>query len=479
MTKKVTAKARDRLLVNLVRSCTDLTDEDIRILLEVSHSLPVISNLESGDVYINVLTKNGESMVIAQYRNPNYDLYGRNIVGEVEKKSDEPAVYRALEYGLSGRGMIGIIDAGRVIVRHTVSPIRNERQEVIGALTYEYPNTNHSDTEPVRIRAGRTNAAERKIDWVAGYLQDGFLIFDENGVCTFANAKAEEMYREIGYEKGIIGQRYESLRLIERSLSDVMMQRDVIKGEVRFGEYVYEERISAIWEDGVYEGITVVLQDKTKIRQMEEEIAYRITSINEMHHRVKNNLQAIISLVALEAAQTKNAEVKAFSETIISRICSINVTYDLLAHSGTNSVNLRTMLTRVIDSSLESGNFSGCRIHANIKGDDIDLEADVAATVALIINELIQNSLKYAFRDREEGGIWLTIGKGDEYSWITVRDDGCGFDQTAKKRQGGGLGMKLVDSLVRSKLKGELTVSSSSQGTATRFSFRQSMEKAK
>lgn len=473
MAKRLAAGAQDQLLINLVHSCTDLTDEDLGILLEVSHSLPFISDLESGDVYINVLTKNGESMVIAQYRHPNCDLYGRDIVGEVVKKTDEPAVYRALEHGLPGRGMIGIIDAGRVIVRHTVSPIRNHGQKVIGALTYEYPNTNHSDTEPVRIRAGRVSDVDRKIDWVAGYLQDGFLIFDESGICTFANAKAEKMYREIGYEQSVIGQRYESLRLIERSLSDVIMKRDVIKGEVHFGDYVYEERISAIWEDGVYEGITVILQDKTKIRQMEEEIAYRITSISETHHRVKNNLQTIISLVGLEAAQTKDAEVKDFSKTIISRICSISVIYDLLARSGTDSVSLKSMITRVVDSALEDGAANGCQIHANVKGDDLELAASMAATVALIINELIQNSLKYAFQGRGEGGIWLTIGKGDEYSWVTVRDDGCGFDKEARKKQQGGLGLKLVESLVRSKLKGEITVSSDNQGTATRFSFRQ------
>ena len=53
------------------------------------------------DSYINVLTKNGESMVVAQYRHPYCDLYQRNIIGEIETKVDEPAVYRALEYGLS------------------------------------------------------------------------------------------------------------------------------------------------------------------------------------------------------------------------------------------------------------------------------------------------------------------------------------------------------------------------------------------
>lgn len=77
-----------------------MTEADIQILLDVSHALPSIGNLESGDTYINILTRNGESMVAAQYRHPDCDLYKRDVIGEFEKKEDEPAVYRALEHGI-------------------------------------------------------------------------------------------------------------------------------------------------------------------------------------------------------------------------------------------------------------------------------------------------------------------------------------------------------------------------------------------
>lgn len=129
----------DRKMVQLVEEATDLSCGDICILLEVAHSLPFVGNLEGGDTYINVLTREKESMVIAQYRHPNYDLYKRSIMGEIERREDEPAVYRALEEGISGRGLIGIIDEGRIVVRHTVSPVLNNEGKIIGALTYEYP----------------------------------------------------------------------------------------------------------------------------------------------------------------------------------------------------------------------------------------------------------------------------------------------------------------------------------------------------
>lgn len=476
MPDNMTMEMRDRLLVNLVRSCTELTDEDIRILLEVSHSLPFISELERGDIYINVLTKDRKSVVVAQYRHPNCDLYRRNIIGDFEERADEPAVYRALEYGLSGRGLIGVIDAERIMVRHTVSPIRNQAGQVIGALTYEYPNDSAvADTDKVRIRNVREK--DELIGRGASYIQDAFLIFDADSICTFANQEAEKLYRKMGYTQSVIGLTYEDLRLIERTVSDIIMERNVLKGEIHIGEYIYEERVSAMWEDGVYEGFAVVLQDKTKVRRMEEEIAYQTASINEVHHRVKNNLQTIISLIGLEAAQSKSEEVKAISKVIISRVCSISITHDLLAHTDKSSVNLKDMLNRVVEGSLESGNARQCRIQTNVVGDNMEIPANMAATIALVVNELILNSLKYAFGDAGEGSIYLTVGCGQEYSWITVRDNGCGYDRTKTPTGSGGLGLKLVDRLVKSSLRGEVTITTGPDGTATRFSFRNTGKK--
>lgn len=182
----LTKEERDRKLAQIAHSYTDLTETDIQILLDVSHALPSIGNLESGDTYINVLTRDGESMVAAQFRHPDCDRYKRDIIGEVEKKEDEPAVYRALEYGIPGSG---------------------------------------SDTEPIRIinKEGKAAFFDSKIHQLISNLQEGFLIYDEAGICTFANVRAEEMYQKIGYQESIIGRRYEELELTENySLKEIM-----------------------------------------------------------------------------------------------------------------------------------------------------------------------------------------------------------------------------------------------------------------
>ena len=476
MSEELTTQTRDRLLINFVRSYTDLTNRDIKTLLEVSHSLPFISNLESSDTYINVLTKEYGSMVVAQYRHPNCDLYGRDIIGEVMDRTDEPAVYRTLECGLSSRGMIGIIDSGRTMVRHTVSPIFNHEHQVIGSLTNEYPNKQdkEADGESVCLRSSIESKSvylDVQFSKVAGCIDDGFLAFDQNGICTFANAKAEKMYHDIGYSGSIIGKKYGDLQLLECSVSDIIMEHSVIQDEIQLGDYYLDASINAIWEDDVYQGMAVILHDKTKICQLESEISYRTAAINEVHHRVKNNLQTIISLVGLSAQQSKNDQVKEFSKGIISRICSISVAHDLLAHSGTDKINLKTMLMRVLSNSMENDNANQCQITPRVLGDDLEVIESVASTVALVANELLQNSLKYAFRECTEGTIWLTVEKGEEYSWISVGDNGCGYDKKAEKKPGSGLGLRLVENLVRSSLRGEFSVCSNEHGTVTRFSF--------
>lgn len=464
----------DKKMVQLVEAATDLSCGDICTLLEVAHSLPFVGNLEGGDTYIIVLTREKEYMVIAQYRHPNYDLYKRSIIGEIERREDEPAVYRALEEGISGRGLIDIIDEGRTVVRHTVSPILNSEKKVIGALTYEYPNAG-ADTESIRIinnQEGKQDPFNRQLGKASDYLQDAILLYDANGICTFVNPKAEVLYQDKGFELPLIGRRCSELHITDCNWSDLTEHRGVIRREVRTPNFIMDAVISGIWENGTCQGAAIIFRDKTVVHQMEDEIAYRVALIHEVHHRVKNNLQTIISLIGLEAVHTKDEKVKAFAKTITSHVRSMNITYDLLSHTGSENVGLKVLISRITDVLLENNCLKEtCSISTRVDGDDVILTETTASTVALIVNELVQNSLKYAFKDRKQGQIRLKIEKGASYSWITVQDDGCGFDNKKISRANSGLGLRLISSLVQSSLKGELFIETGENGTSIRFSF--------
>ncbi|MCI7274981.1 MAG: sensor histidine kinase [Cuneatibacter sp.] len=371
----------DIRLTDLVHRYTDLSEDDLHILLEVSHSLPFIGDLEGGDTYINVLTRDRESLVVAQYRHPDYDLYHRDIVGEIELRENEPAVYRALEQGTPGRGLIGIIDEGRLVVRHTVSSIRNADGRIIGSLTHEFPNA-RPNTDPVRI-----------------ITKDGF-----------STPFEEPFQQSISYHR-------------------------------------------------------------SRIRELEKELEYQEALVREVHHRVKNNLQTIISLIGLEAAQTKNADVKAFARTITRHIQSVSLTYEMLSRSDSDAVNVKYLLTKLTENLHNYMLTLQPTISITIEGDNVKLPANLASTVALIVNELLQNSLKYAFFGRKSGEIHIQIQRGDDFSTLVVSDNGCGYDLNAAP-VGTGLGMRLIRSLVESSLHGALDVKTDMSGTSTRFTVR-------
>ena len=95
--------------------------------------------------------------------------------------------------------------------------------------------------------------------------------------------------------------------------------------------------------------------------------------------------------------------------------------------------------------------------------------ATMGATIALIVNELVQNSLKHAFSNRNKGRLKISVEKAKRYSWITVGDDGIGFRE--EEHDSKGLGLKLVKGLVKEKLKGEYCIESNNSGTSIGFSF--------
>ena len=108
-----------------------------------------------------------------------------------------------------------------------------------------------------------------------------------------------------------------------------------------------------------------------------------------------------------------------------------------------------------------------------IEGDDFTVDSDIASTIAMVVNELLQNSFKYAFNDRVDGDkglVRIIVTHGELYSRIQVIDNGSGFDLDAIDMSS--LGLSIVQTLVKDKLKGNLELDSDKNGTSAVFTFR-------
>ena len=153
----------------------------------------------------------------------------------------------------------------------------------------------------------------------------------------------------------------------------------------------------------------------------------------------------------------------------ISRILSISATHQLLSQSGEACVSLKEVLENVKRNAVQPFLKADVSVNLEITGDDLIVDSEIATSVALAVNELLQNSMKYAFCGRKEGQVWIRIEKGKVYSRLTVKDDGIGFDP--KKVREGSLGLNIVKTMVQDKLHGRLVIRSGDEGTETEFDF--------
>lgn len=188
----------------------------------------------------------------------------------------------------------------------------------------------------------------------------------------------------------------------------------------------------------------------------------------ELHHRVKNHLQMMASIMNLQMRQTRNEEVrKAFQENS-ARVLSIAAINDILLAGRGETVGLLTLLDRLRQNLDTLYNGDGCAVICEIRGDEIALPHARAADIAMVVNELLTNARKHAFRGRTAGHIQMFVQKGTLFSTIAIRDDGVGLPAAGMEE---GLGMSIVRMTIHDKLGGELHMTSDANGSIFSFDF--------
>src|SRR5581483_11295535 len=178
--------------------------------------------------------------------------------------------------------------------------------------------------------------------------------------------------------------------------------------------------------------------------------------IQEIHHRVKNNLQTIAALLRLQARRTGNSEVSEQLRESIGRILSIAVVHEFLSHEETSVINIHEVSNRIL-AEVRNGVLDRSRpINLSLEGArTFLLPAQQATSCALIVNELVQNAAEHAFVGMPGGSIVVTLAEQGDSLYIEISDDGRGLPPDFDPVSQGGLGLQIVRSLVHEDLKGE------------------------
>lgn len=197
----------------------------------------------------------------------------------------------------------------------------------------------------------------------------------------------------------------------------------------------------------------------------------RSAILQEMHHRVKNNLQQIASLMRLQMHYSRYKTVEEVIQDSLSRILAIAQVHELLSREDLDMVSLRKIASSILHNTKQALVPPGKQIHSRVEGEDVLLPLQQATAVALILNELIQNAIEHGFKDRSEGEISVRVEFTNGHVLLEVANDGEPLPPEFDAARSNTLGVKIIDNLARGTLRGRFEISSADSRTVARVVF--------
>ncbi len=230
---------------------------------------------------------------------------------------------------------------------------------------------------------------------------------------------------------------------------------------------LYDNNGSIIGVIGMSNNIT---DRKRAEEQIRESLKEKEVLLKEIHHRVKNNLQVISSLLYLQSKKINDeGSFQIFKESQ-NRIKSMALIHEKLYRSeDLAKIDFAEYIRNLTNSLFRSYEVSSSKVELKIKVDETSMGIDTAIPCGLIINELVSNSLKYAFPDGREGEINIGFHSDDGKFNLVVGDNGVGFPEELDFRNTQSLGLQLVNTLT-GQLDGEIYLDKNG-GTEFRITF--------
>jgi PAS domain S-box-containing protein len=310
---------------------------------------------------------------------------------------------------------------------------------------------------------GRTTVSVSNLENVFDSMAGALLIFDTDGRITRVNQAALNL---LGYGRdALLGRPFDEICPAPRAdpLGPIVQTNDEGIVAIEEKEFLRRDatRVPVSFSgaalrsaDGPLQGYVCVAQDLTERKRIEERIQSSLAEkellLREVHHRVKNNMQVISSLLAIQSGYTNDPEIRAQFEESQNRIRSMALIHEQLYHtSDFSDLDLRAyleLLTAHLMRSSDRSERTSLDLHVQALASDIDQ----AMACGLIVNELVTNSLKHAFPEEVCGRIRVSLHEdtaGDRI--LSVSDNGRGLPENLDVGRSHALGLALVEKLVK------------------------------
>ena len=218
----------------------------------------------------------------------------------------------------------------------------------------------------------------------------------------------------------------------------------------------YTEKAHEFTEDEL--SVLTTLGNQVAVAIENAKLMVKGALLQEMHHRVKNNLQTIASLLRLQAHYAADrSPVEVLNESI-SRVLAVAAVHDLLSREDLDTISVRKIAEQIVTATQQSLTLPGKHIEMRVEGPDLLLGSHQANSVALVLNEMVQNAVEHGFKITNEGYILVRLTELPEHWLLEVRNDGDPLKPGFNPQKDRDLGLQIIESLTRGDLTGEFTL---------------------
>ncbi len=342
-------------------------------------------------------------------------------------------------------------------------------------LVFYYIN-NISFADFTRIKS--EEEAEKKqvlFEDILQYTVEGVLVLNEKDVIVYAN---DVFYEYIGVDEGIIGLNYftEYDALVKNHVLEVKKSL-----KPQFFEFSHKSQninrnfngwVIPFIKNDQFDGVVITTFDISesieKQSALKKSIKERNALLTEVHHRVKNNMQIIISLLSIQSHKIDNLEAKEAIFQTQSRVRSMALVHEnLYKNLNFEDMDIFDYINDLV-REIKGSYVTSKKITFKMDLVKTYVNLDIAISLGLIINELLTNSIKYAFEGRDEGTIWIKLSENEGLFTLIIEDNGIGINNSLSK--GTGIGSTLINSLV-AQIEGTYEIDSKN-GTKVSITFK-------
>jgi len=456
-------------IAELVRQHTRLERGDLAHLQRLVGEWGMLADFCFADLLLYVYGHDGRWIAIGQVRPATAQTH--YIADWVGTRADPSEVV------LLDRAAAGAIAEGETKVagvegptRMVAIPVRHEGR-VIAVLTREW--SPRITRQPGELERTYLSIFKRFVAMIAdgsfpftGERQpaseprvgDGVMVLDADARVRYASPNAVSALHRVGISANAIGLRLAELGFDDGPVRAAFDRHEPVLEEVeQTPEITLLTRCIPILEGGAVTGGVLLVRDISEVRRRDRLLVSKDATIREIHHRVKNNLQTISSLLRLQGRRLSSPEAKAAINESVRRIRTIALVHETLSREAGDDiafVEILHPLARMAEESLQSPDRP---VRFRVEGDGGKLPAGIATPLAVVLTELFQNAVDHAFpTGGRPGAVVVVLANDGTTLSLSVVDDGTGLPDGFSLDTATGLGLSIVRTLVTTELGGTI-----------------------